>query len=113
MAKQNQIVSFYLEHRPLIEMLNDEQAGRLLHAMLRYIFDGDDTRFEDDTLLNGVYTATKASALRQAKKFNADKSRSEKMLGNQNARKDNPVAESEEPSIDVGEPEDYIQVPEQ
>lgn len=69
-------------------MLNNEQAGRLLHAMIRYIFDGVDTRFEDDTLLNGVYTATKASALRQAKKFNANKARSEKMQGNQNARKD-------------------------
>ena len=88
MTKENQIVSFYLEHRPLIEMLNDQQAGRLLHAVMKYVFDGEDASFEDDALLNGVYTATKASAIRQAKSFNKRQKISDSMKGNQNARKD-------------------------
>ena len=96
--RKNQIASFYLEHYPLISLLTNEQAGMLLKAILACVFEGKDTTF-DDHLLNSVYTATKASALRQAKKYLANQSRSEKMDGNQNARK-HPV----EPAIEVPAP---------
>ena len=111
--KENQIVSFYLEHRTLIDMLSVEQAGKLLKSMFKYIFDGVDTSFEDDTLLNGVFSATKASALRQAKNYNRKQKISKRMLGNQNALKHDADTEPEGTSVDVGEPEDYIQVPEE
>lgn len=109
--KKNQIVSFYLEHRPLIDMLNDVQAGKLLHAVMKFVFDGVDADFNDDSLLNGVYQATKASALRQAKSFNKKQKISDSLKGNQNARKDRPITEPDTVSVDVGEPEDYIQLP--
>ena len=98
MAKEvNQLTSFYREHVGLIRLLSPEQAGRLLFAMLDLVFDGKETDLSDDQLLNGIFDATKASALRQAKKYNEDKRRSESMHGKQNALKDKP----NEPNIPV------------
>ena len=91
MDARNKTIVFFIEDMDYLNNLTDDQAGKLFKGIAEYHTTGKLKEYPDDPVLSIVYKMFIKSTSRQAEKYikaiDANERRSEKMRGNQNAKK--------------------------
>ena len=93
MAKINKVITLHFQDSELLDLLTDEQVGKVIRALFKRFKYKDEPKLETP-IERSVYISISNSMQKQIDKYEGI---SEKMNGNQNARKD----KSEEPTINV------------
>ena len=112
--KSNEALMIFLDTADVVNSLSDEDAGKVLKGLLNNLSSGvESTDLEGEA--KAVYMLLLIAAKRQLDAYrDSNKQRSQTQKRNWANRKGEATT-TEEPIIqvsDVGEPEDYIQVPE-
>ena len=93
MAKINKVITLHFQDSELLDLLTDEQVGKVIRALFTHFKDKEEPTLETP-IEKSVYLSISNSMQRQIDKYEGISS---KLEGNQNARK----SKGEEPTIDV------------
>ena len=94
MAKINKVITLHFQDSELLDLLTDEQVGKVIRALFKHFKDKDEQPKLETPIEKSVYISISNAMQKQIDKYEGI---SEKMAGNQNARKD----KNDEPSINV------------